>query len=50
MDNDVKLTPGCPDLLMQALDDYPHAAAAMPRIVYDNNQQIIQFQADNIEQ
>jgi GT2 family glycosyltransferase len=43
MDNDVKLSPACPDLLMQALDDYPHAAAAMPRIVNDNNHQIIQF-------
>ena len=43
MDNDVKLTLECPDRLMQALDAHPHAAVAMPRIVYDYNQHIIQF-------
>lgn len=43
IDNDVNLTPQCSDRLMQALDAYPDAAAAMPRIVYDYNQHIIQF-------
>jgi len=43
LDNDVKLTPECPGRLMQALDAHPRAAVAMPRIVYDKNQHIIQF-------
>ena len=43
LDNDVKLTPQCSERLMQALDAYPNAAAAMPRIVYDKNQRIIQY-------
>ena len=47
IDNDVKLTPGFPDRLMQALDDHPHAAAAMPRILYDKYQHIIQFDGAN---
>lgn len=43
LDNDVKLAPECPDRLMQALDAHPLAAAAMPRMVYDKNEHIIQF-------
>jgi GT2 family glycosyltransferase len=43
LDNDVELTPECPDRLMQALDKYPHAAAAMPRIAHYRNRQVIQF-------
>jgi GT2 family glycosyltransferase len=47
LDNDVKLTPDCPDQLMQALDVHPHAAAVMPRMMYDKKQHIIQFDGAN---
>jgi hypothetical protein len=43
LDNDVKLNPDCPDRLTQALDSHLYAAVAMPRIVFNNNRQIIQF-------
>jgi len=43
LDNDVKLTPDCPDRLMQALDTHPHAALAMPRVIYERNRHIIQY-------
>lgn len=43
MDNDVILTPDCPDLLLQALYDDPFYVVAMPRVLYDNNKDTIQF-------
>jgi GT2 family glycosyltransferase len=43
LDNDVKLTPECTNQLMKALDTHPHAAVAMPRVVYEKNRHIIQY-------
>jgi len=43
MDNDVSLAPGCPDRLIQALNDNPHAAVAMPRVLYAHKKNIIQY-------
>lgn len=43
MDNDVVLTPDCPNLLMQALMDDPHSVVAMPRVLYENDRETIQF-------
>lgn len=43
MDNDVSLVPDCIDNLLKALNDNPQAAIAMPRVLYANNKNIIQF-------
>jgi GT2 family glycosyltransferase len=43
MDNDVILTPECPGRLLQALNDDPLAVIAMPRVLYDNDRDTIQF-------
>lgn len=43
MDNDVSLTPDCPDWLIQALNDNPRAAVAVPRILYAHNKNLIQY-------
>jgi GT2 family glycosyltransferase len=43
MDNDVSLTSDCPDLLLDALKEYPLAAIAMPRILYTKDENKIQY-------
>jgi GT2 family glycosyltransferase len=43
IDNDVSLAPECPDMLIEALNENPRAAAAMPRVFYEGNKKIIQY-------
>lgn len=43
LDNDVFLTPECPPILYRELQNDLSAAVAMPRILYKNNPQIIQY-------
>jgi GT2 family glycosyltransferase len=43
IDNDVILTQECPDRLIQALNDDPLTVIAMPRVLYDNDRDTIQF-------
>lgn len=43
VDNDVILAPDSAGTLMQALDDHSQAAVAMPRVLYDQNRNIIQY-------
>jgi GT2 family glycosyltransferase len=45
IDNDVILTPGCADRLAAALEARPGAVAAMPRVVYEDQPDTIQFEA-----
>ena len=43
LDNDVSLTPCCLDRLIAALEQHPAAVAAMPRVIYADNPDIIQY-------
>jgi hypothetical protein len=43
MDNDVMLTPDCTDRLIETLNDNPHAALVMPRVLYARDKNIIQY-------
>ena len=43
MDNDVSLSPNCPDILTRALNDNARAAVAMPRVLYAHNNNLIQY-------
>ena len=43
IDNDVRLMPGCAERLVSALDEYPAAALAMPRILYAHKPDFINF-------
>lgn len=48
VDNDVILAAGCIDHLMAALDAFPQAAVAMPRVFFAHDKQRIQYDgADN---
>jgi GT2 family glycosyltransferase len=44
MDNDVVLTPGCAALLAGGLDQMPGAVAAMPRVVFADRPETVQFE------
>jgi GT2 family glycosyltransferase len=44
IDNDVALTPGCADHLRDALLGRPDAAVAMPRVLYADRPEIIQYE------
>jgi len=43
VDNDVRLTAGCVQNLLQALVDHPDAAVAMPRVCYADRTDTIQY-------
>lgn len=43
MDNDVSLTPACPDRLVQELSRHPSAALAVPRVLYSHNKNTVQY-------
>lgn len=43
LDNDICLTQGTAEELMQALDKNPLAAAAMPQVLYDKERELIQY-------
>ena len=43
VDNDVSLAPDCAEKLLIALKESPQAALAMPRVVYANDKNVIQF-------
>lgn len=43
VDNDVYLTPDCVRRLVEALDQHGGAAIAVPRVVYENNPGLVQF-------
>ncbi len=43
IDNDVSLTPTCPDRLIKALNNNPGAAVAMPRVLYAHSKNTIQY-------
>lgn len=43
MDNDVALAPSCLEHLTRALVAYPSAAAAMPRVLYAHDPEIVQY-------
>ncbi|HWP93452.1 MAG TPA: glycosyltransferase family 2 protein [Thermodesulfobacteriota bacterium] len=43
MDNDVYLSSECPDRLLKAIGDNPLAAVAMPRVLYADRRDLIQY-------
>jgi len=43
-DNDVRLQPGCPEQLLAILAQKPAAAIAVPRVLYERDPEIIQYE------